>query len=94
MICLSQRDDADPVCWAFCERYKGNAALNHPNSNPSPLAIVLSRIGSNKKSATEHFFRLGEMESVFPDIGPVLGLVPFKDHCNSKCSYKKRIYKE
>jgi hypothetical protein len=57
MICLSQRDDADRIVGAFCERYKGNAAPNHPNSNPSILAVVFSRIGANKKNAAEHFFR-------------------------------------
>ena len=78
MICLSQRDDTDCTPRAFCERYKGNTAPNHPNSNPSLLAVVFSSVGTNKKNATEHFFRLGEVEPVFSDVGPVLALVRFE----------------
>src|SRR5580692_472796 len=87
MICLSQRDDADRIVRSFRERYKGNAIPHHPNCNPSLLAIFLARIGTNKKSATEHLFRLGEVESMLSDVGPILDLVPLKLHCNSKWSY-------
>jgi hypothetical protein len=79
MICLPQRDDADRTLRAFCERNKSNAAPGHPNSNPSLLAIVLSRIGPNEKGAAKHLLRVGEVEAVFSDVGPVLGLVPFKE---------------
>jgi len=87
MICLSQRDDADRIIRIFPEYYEGNTILYHPNSNPSLLAVILARVGTNKKNVTEHLFRLGEVEPMLPDVGPVLGLVPFKSTCNSKCSY-------
>jgi len=67
MVCLSQRDDADRILRAFCERYNRNVALNRPNSNPSFFPIVFTRVGTNKKSASEHLFRLGEMESVLSE---------------------------
>jgi hypothetical protein len=63
MICLSQRDDADGMGRGFSERYKGNALSNHTNANPSFLAIVLARVGTNKKKATEHFFHFDEVEA-------------------------------
>src|SRR6266567_830624 len=91
MICLSQGDDADRIVWAFHECHKGDAALNHPNSNPSLLTIVFTSVGTSQKSASEHFFRFGEMEPVFSDVGAVLAVVPFKNHCNSKCSYISRL---
>jgi hypothetical protein len=58
------------ICFlrAFRERHQGNAALNHPNSNPPLLAIALGDVGPNKKSAAKQLFRLGEMESVFSDV--------------------------
>jgi hypothetical protein len=68
MICLSQRDDADGIVREFSERYKGDAAPNHPNPDPSLLAIVLTRVGTNKKEAAKHLFRLGEVEAVLPDV--------------------------
>jgi hypothetical protein len=78
MICLPQPDDADRVRRAFCKCNKRNAAASHPNSNPSRFAIVLRRIGVNKKHTAEHLLCVSEVEAVFPDVGPVLGLVPFK----------------
>src|SRR5271157_3996381 len=75
-VCLSERDDANRLSRTLCERYKGNAAPNHPNSKPSLLTIVLIGIGPDKKSAAEHFLRIGEIEAVFPDIAPVLSRVP------------------
>jgi hypothetical protein len=64
--------------------------LNHPDSNPSLLAVVLTRIGTNKKRVTEYLLRLREMKSVFSYIRPILRLIPFKCHCNSNCSYSTR----
>jgi predicted nucleic acid-binding protein len=58
--------------------YKGDAAPNQPNPDPSLLAIVLTRVGTNKKEASKHLFRLGEVESVFPDVRAVLGFIPVK----------------
>jgi hypothetical protein len=85
MICLSQRDDADDAGRKFSERYKGDSFPNHPD--PSLLPIVLTRVGTNKKKASKHFFCIGEVETMLPDVGSILCIVPFKNHCNSNCSY-------
>src|SRR5579862_774163 len=68
MIGLSERDDADRVVRKFNECYKGNAAPNHPDSNPALLFIVLAIVGVGKESASKHFFRLGEVKPVFSNI--------------------------
>src|SRR5271165_3613653 len=74
MIGLSQRDDANGVVQRLSERYKGAAAFSHSNPDPSLFAIVLPHIGTNEKKAAEHLLRVGEMEPVFADVDPVLGL--------------------
>ncbi|MGA8433107.1 MAG: hypothetical protein WB729_25015 [Candidatus Sulfotelmatobacter sp.] len=89
MICLPQRDDADYIVRAWRECYKGDAALNRANPDPSSFAIVLTGVGTNEKKTAEHFFRLREVDAVLPDIGSILGFVPFKNHCNSNRSYNK-----
>jgi hypothetical protein len=47
----------------------------------------------DEESAPKHFFRRGEVKPMFSDVGTVLGFVPLKGHCNSKCSYnQKKIF--
>src|ERR1700733_5969422 len=77
MICLPQRDDADYIVRAWRECYKGDAALNRANPDPSSFAIVLTGVGTNEKKTAEHFFRLREVDAVLPDIGSILGFVLF-----------------
>jgi hypothetical protein len=86
---LSERDDANRIFRAFRKCDKGNSALNHPDSDPSSLTIVLTRVGTNQKSPAKDFFGFGEVEPVFSDIRPVLGLIPLELNCNSICSYSR-----
>ncbi|MGA9389560.1 MAG: hypothetical protein WBV69_03860 [Candidatus Sulfotelmatobacter sp.] len=48
---------------------------------PIPIhrsSLVFPYVGPSEKKALEHPFRFGEMKAVLPDIGAVLGFVPFK----------------
>src|ERR1039458_3782332 len=87
MICRSQRDDADGIVRRLSERHKGAPPLNHPYSDPSLLAIILTHVGTDQENAAKHLFRVGEVEAMFTDVGTVLELGPFKYHRNAKCSY-------
>src|SRR5580704_2231064 len=80
------------VLRALCEGYKGNATANHPNSKPSLLVVILTGVGTDNQQATEHLFRIGEIEAVFANGRAVLRLVPLKNHCNSRCSYKQAAF--
>src|SRR5208282_5773719 len=83
----SQRNDADGVGYWLCERHESGATLNRANPNPSLLAIVLARVGPDKEGTAEHLLCPSEVEAMLPNVGAVLGFVPFEDHCNSKRSY-------
>src|ERR1700690_138025 len=86
----SQRNDADGIGYWLRERHQSGATPNRANANPSLLAIVLARVGLDKDLTAEHLLCPGEVEAMLPNVGAVLGLVPFKGHCNSKRSYIAR----
>ena len=72
------------------EYQEGDTALRHPNSYPSFLAVILSRIRANEKRVTEHFLLLGEVVPMGSKVGAILRLVPLEDYCSSKCSYTQK----
>jgi hypothetical protein len=69
------------------EHHKCEVAAGHADTDPSFFTIVLSNIGLNEHGTTKHFFRIREIESMRADVGAILGFVPLKYRCNSKCSY-------
>jgi hypothetical protein len=53
MIGLSQRDDPDCVAGILGERHKSEAALSHPDADPSLFTIILSGVRSNENRPTK-----------------------------------------
>ena len=71
----------------------GRATANHPNPSPASFAIILPHIGIYDKQTAKQLFRIGEIETVFLDIGQILRWIPFKNNCNSKRSYIKTKFR-
>src|SRR5438270_8839538 len=89
MICLSQRDDANYVVTTFRKNYGHGAAANHSDSFPTPLRVIVPYIRGGNDHSSKHLFSVCEVETVLPNIGVVLGLIPLECHFHSTCNYKQ-----
>ena len=62
-------------------------AANLAQRTPSVFSVILSGVRFREDNAAKDLFGVVKIQSMLPDVRPVLRFIPFKCHCNSKCSY-------